>query len=1161
MKLGILRGNHTTILLLVAALLSCFIFATQSAQAAPGINQQMNFQGRLLNAQGATVPDGYYNVQFKIYQDGDGQTAGNTTGSPVGALKWTETHLNANSQGVQVKNGFMSIELGSVTPFGSSVDWNQDKLWLSMNIGSTNTTCTPFANCSPDGEMLPMKRLSSTPFALNSNLLGGLASTQFLQLAQGVQTDASTNTSSIFINKTGSGSLLQLQSAGSDALTIGSTGDISFGNAANHTLSIATAASGTAGRALTIAAGAGGSGSGSAGGTLLLQGGAAGGTDGNGGNVMIDAGTGTGTGTNGTINIGTAVASTIQIGTAIGGTSNVTVGSGSSATSGVTILQAKDSLNLSTNGIARATFDNAGSLYLGNGITATTPDNFTISGTNSSTSTVAGGTVTIQGGNATVGSANGGNLVLSGGTGTGTGANGLVVISTPTFSTTTNDPNCYTGGALVASSCTLATASINNSAAILVGFSQQGQIATLPNPTLLTAGRILYITAANGSKDFTLAVNGGGVGNVVAMRQNTSATMIWNGTDWTAAGASSSTTLQSAYDSTLQSAGGAELVVAKTGNTNGLTIRDSSTDPVNGTLLSVQTSSAASLFSINSNVTEYTINGGAELTGSGGDTSFPSGSWNTIGSAAVSRHATAGNYIATGKGSVAVGTTTALNDGVSNTLTTALTAKTNYNVSFAARLASGTFTNMSVHYSVDGTTASVPCTTNQAVTTSVWTKVNCTFTAPASGITASNALLIRQASSGTARTFYVDNLSVTIAADYNYASDGSISDSANFTTNWTTVSGATVSRSTSAGFDASDSAQAVTTGAGQGVRNKLAISPLASTLYRVTVYAASSTSGFNTFTVRYSPDGGSSFVDCADYNTQSVSSSLTDFTKVTCYITTGSSPSVNPYLYFTQTDGSGRTFYVDALSMTLSSNSTPNVQIGGGVNGGPATLLTLDRAASAPIASNNDALLGSMYYDTSLGKLQCYEADGWGACGSSPDSIVTISPEYNNAVLHGSGVGTMISDICSGPLDINDGTSGQATICGANETYNFYKWTSPQATTQTYSIYVTYQLPNNFNGFASGQTSIMGRSDSSNASVNYQVYRNASDTGMTPCGGPVTVSSGAVSSWQTGIASGTADPSTCGFAPGHSIVFKINVTASQNASAYVGNLNFTFNNR
>lgn len=1162
--------------LLLGVLVSGFLFSPTTTNAAPGVNQQMNFQGRLLNAQGATVADGFYNLEFKIYQDGDGETVGNTTGSPAGVLKWSESHLNANAQGVMVKNGFMSVQLGSVTPFGTSVDWNQDTLWLSMNIGSTNASCTPFANCTPDGEMIPMKRLSSTPFALNSGLLGGLTSGQFLQLAQGVQTDTTTNTSSIHINKTGTGNLMTLQSGGADAFTLGSTGSLTFGSNANQTISVAEAAADTAGKALEVTAGAGGTGAGAAGGTLSLQGGNGGGTNGSGGNVIINAGGGVGSGTNGVINIGVGNTSTLQIGADIvtgtqtinignnvsgSGTTNVTIGSEGSSAGGATTLQAKDYISLKTDGITRATFDDTNTLYFGNGVSAAAPNNFTLSGTNSNSTATAGGILNIQGGNATVGNANGGNVILSGGAGIGTGANGLVIINTPTFSTTTNDSNCYTGGALVASSCTISTSSVNNSAAVIVGFSQQGRTATLPNPTILTAGRVVYITAANGSADFTLSVNGGGTGNVIAMRQNTSATMIWNGTAWTAAGASSSTTLQSAYDNTLQSAGGAELVVGKTGNTNGLTIRDSSDNPVDGTLLSVQTASAASLFSINSNVTEYSSNGGAELIGSGGDSTFPANTWSTIGSSTVSRYVTAGNYIATGKGSTAVTTSTNASDGARNTLNTALTAKTNYNVSFATRLTSGTFTDMSVHYSIDGTAASVPCVVNQAVTTSIWTKVNCTFAAPASGITSNNALLIRQANAGTARTFYIDNLSVTIAADYNYASDSSVSDAVNFTTNWSTAGGATVTRSTSAGYDASDSAKTDTTSANQGVRNKLAINPLPNTLYRVTVYAASTATGFNSFTARYSPDGGTNFVNCADYNTQAVSSSLTDFTKITCYITTGATAVTDPYVYFTQTDGTARTFHVDALSMTLSSSATPNVQIGGGINGGPATLLTLDRAASAPIASNNEALLGSMYYDTSIGKLQCYEADGWGACGSSPDNIVTISPEYNNAVLHGTGVGTMVSDICSGPLDINDGSSSQPTICGANETFNFYKWTSPQATAQTYSIYVTYQLPANFNGFASGQTSIMGRSDSSNASVNYQIYRNDPDSGMTACGSPVQVSSGAVASWQNGVASGTADPSTCGFNPGNSIVFKINTTASQNASAYVSNLNFTFNNR
>ncbi len=1014
------------------ALFGYVVMRPSTVSAAVGINQQMNFQGRLYTSSGATVPDGLYNIEFKIYQDGAGTAAGN----PGGTLKWSESWLNSAGKGIEVKNGFISVQLGALTPFAGSVDWNQDTLWLSMNVGTTSTSCTPFSACGGDGEMVPMKRLSSTPYALNAGQLGGMTSGQFVQLAQGVQTEAGTATSSIFLNKTGvGGNFLQLQSGGVDALSIASTGDITLGSSANHTISIATAGAATAGKSLTLAGGAGGSGAGSLGGNLLLQGGAAGGTN-----------------------------------------------------------------------------------------------------------------------------ANGGNVLIQGGTGTGTGAAGLVIMSTPTFSTTADDANCFTGGALVTTSCTISTTSLNNSSAIIVGFTAIGRTATLPDPSITTAGRVVYITAANGSSDFTLSVNGGGQGNTIAMRQNTTATMIWNGNDWTAAGASSSTTLQSAYDNTLQTAGGAELIVSKTSATNGLTIRDSALNPVNGTLLSVQTSSAAGLLSVNGNVTEYATNAGAEMTG-GTDTSFPASTWSAVNGATVTRNATAGNFIATGQGSVSVVTPALTNSGVKNQLVGALSANTTYNVSFTTRLTSGIFTDMNVYYSADGTAATTACTTSAAALTSIWQKVNCTFTTPSTGLTATNAILIRQ-TAGALRSFYIDNLSVTIAADYNFASDGSVSNAASFSTNWSTAGAgtATVTRNTNDGYDASDSASvAITSGAAHaGIRNKLSSNPLPNTLYRITTYAKLSSGSFTDFKVRYSADNGTSFVDCVDYNTQNIMT--TAWTKVTCYIQTNAALPTIPYVYFVEEASAVRTFAVDAFSMTLSTASTPNVQVGGGVNGGPTTLFTLDKGASAPIASNNDALLGSMYYDTTLGKLQCYEADGWGACGSSPDNIVTISPEYTNAVLHGTGIGTMTSDLCSDTLNINNGSSGQPTICGTNETYNFYKWTSPQASPQTYGIYVTYQLPTTFKTFTSGETSLMGRTDNANSTVNYQIYRNTS-SGLIACGATVDVSTGTQTAWQVGTASGAADPSTCGFAGGDSIVFKINVIASQNANAYVGNLNFTFSNR
>jgi hypothetical protein len=217
----------TSVLVVVAGLL----ISASPAKAATGINQQINFQARLLNSQGATVPDGNYNLEFKIYQDGDGCAVSGA--SPCnGTLKWTEDWLNSGTNGVAVKNGYFSVYLGKVnTALASAVDFNQDSLWLSIQVGNTSscTITTNFqSNCGGDGEMLPFKRFASTPYAmnaLNSTKLGGLTSSQFVQLAQGLQTDASTANASIAVNKTGgTASILDLQRAGASVLGLSNGG-------------------------------------------------------------------------------------------------------------------------------------------------------------------------------------------------------------------------------------------------------------------------------------------------------------------------------------------------------------------------------------------------------------------------------------------------------------------------------------------------------------------------------------------------------------------------------------------------------------------------------------------------------------------------------------------------------------------------------------------------------------------------------------------------------------------------------------------------------------------------------------------------------------------------------------------------------------------------
>lgn len=200
--------------LVVASLL--LVKFNQPVHATSGINETLNYQGRLLTAAGAVVPDGSYNMEFKIVKGGDGCNPTSGTFPCSGTVQWTETRESSNK--VLVKNGYFSVYLGSVTAFNSDVDWNDDTLWLSINIGGTDSP-------SYDGEMKPLTRLSATPYALNSKYLGGLQKTSFIQLAQGVQTDSSSTNPSIYINKTGSANILTLQASGVDKLTLDTSGN------------------------------------------------------------------------------------------------------------------------------------------------------------------------------------------------------------------------------------------------------------------------------------------------------------------------------------------------------------------------------------------------------------------------------------------------------------------------------------------------------------------------------------------------------------------------------------------------------------------------------------------------------------------------------------------------------------------------------------------------------------------------------------------------------------------------------------------------------------------------------------------------------------------------------------------------------------------------
>lgn len=757
--------------MLVVAIITT-VFLTNAVHAAPGINQTLSFQGRLLTSTGGVVKDGYYNIAFNIYQDGDGTQAGDTGGTG-GTLKWTENYINnGGTSGVQVKNGFFSVNLGSKTPFGTSVDWNQDTLWLSMNIAGSDAACTTFgtAPCSGDGEMLPMKRLTATPFALNSAKLEGLGADGF------IKNQTSQQTGDFNISGTGMANTLQ-----------GNTSVIT---------------------------------------------------------PLIDSTVA------GNLSIGTVDASTITIGSAVNGaTQTINIGTG---------------LNSSQINIGNA-FGTKGLLLQGG---------------------VLG--VRVE--------SNGGFAVFSKGSQTNAFTVGV-------DGTTSLDLGAVGGFNISSSSSNEQYLNVSSTGNILI---HNSAILQVTSKAIFEQGITLQNTQGNQTYVTPLGYNMNTLINIPNY----------------AVGAYSSIIAFGLPDTANATARG--ILVADARN-------------------SAHQATIGVLSPDENNIMGF--------------------SWD--GSATTGRVATTGNLLALQGGGVDV-----------------MTAR---NSSGSARIGIGN--DASAGYALD------------------------------------------------------------VTGDTNTSSQYRIN-------------GSTALTGSSLAFSDAGTPTTITS-------------------------AASS--------VDVKVGGG-----------------------------------------------------------TRTSFNSSNVQIGDGdANTGDLTLLTLDQATAAP----GTAALGSMYYDTTLGKVQCYQDNGWGMCGNSPDTFVTLSPEYSNAVMNAAGTGTITSDFCSNDLSIN------TDVCNTRETYNYYGWNSAETTDQTRSIYVTYQLPSTFKNFVEGSTSILGRTDSTDATTKYQIYKSHGTSGLTACSSALTVSNGSQSFWQKNTAETTDDPSNCSFEAGDSILIRIDLTAKNNKNAYVSNLNFAFSNQ
>lgn len=185
------------------------------AQAA--VSSTLNFQARLLTTGGALVPDGNYNIEFKLFNASS--SSGSSQGSCAGdaACVWVETRSGGNV--VNVQNGYFSVNLGSVTAFGS-INWDQEH-WLTMNVGGIGAP-------SWDGEMSPRIKLTAVPYSFRAGAVmgasGAFTADDLLQKAPASLQIISSANAGLRFNQTGAGGLIQLQGDGSDVFTVSKTG-------------------------------------------------------------------------------------------------------------------------------------------------------------------------------------------------------------------------------------------------------------------------------------------------------------------------------------------------------------------------------------------------------------------------------------------------------------------------------------------------------------------------------------------------------------------------------------------------------------------------------------------------------------------------------------------------------------------------------------------------------------------------------------------------------------------------------------------------------------------------------------------------------------------------------------------------------------------------
>jgi hypothetical protein len=433
---------------------------------------------------------------------------------------------------------------------------------------------------------------------------------------------------------------------------------------------------------------------------------------------------------------------------------------------------------------------------------------------------------------------------------------------------------------------------------------------------------------------------------------------------------------------------------------------------------------------------------------------------------------------------------------------------------------------MAFGYSNDGTTGGeVDCKTNQTVLTTGWYSFNCTFTTGT--VSGTPYFYMKQPTApGAARTVWIDAFQIVAGANIGAYGEGTLQTSGVFTA---PLAVQTTSDSNTA-FQVQSSDGTTVFGV-DSMRRRVGIG----TLKPEAFLHISSIDG--TQIVQILRGGTAQSADLLQFQDVSGNVLTTFGADSSLVVKTAATTTTALEVQRSRTDST-------VLLRVDTTNNIVKIGTTGSATLGTAKLLVTEAEVTTTLRIG-DGTNGVSYNDGTSGKLRLRGT-------ARNDIAISLRPEFDGLTLNGSGIGTLTSGFCSnaGTLVVNSG------LCPNTGTtsHSYYAWNTVETNSQSYDMYVRYKLPSNFSQFFDDNTiKLWARRDTSSDSVTYQLYQ----ADGTLCGTGNTTVTSSDDTWQQVSVNGN-EQSTCSFAAGDTITFKISVTAQNGGTAWVGELDFTY---